>query len=43
MWVDANKLRLNVKKTQMLLMSRKRREEELEQVKVRVSDQEIEE
>ena len=40
-WVDANKLRLNVNKTQMLLMSRKRREQELEQVEVRVGDQEI--
>ena len=40
-WVDANKLRLNVNKTQMLLMSRKRREQELEQVGVRVGDQEI--
>ena len=40
-WVDANKLRLNVKKTQMVLMSRKQREPELNQVKVRVGDQEI--
>ena len=40
-WVDANKLRLNVNKTQVLLMSRKRREQELEQVEVRVGDQEI--
>ena len=41
-WVDANKLRLNARKTQMLLMSRKRREQELEQVGVRVGDQEVE-
>ena len=40
-WVDANKLKLNVKKTQMLLMSRKQREQELNQVKVRVGDKEI--
>ena len=40
-WVDTNKLRLNVKKTQLLLMSRKRREHELEQVQVRIGGQEI--
>ena len=40
-WVDTNKLRLNVKKTQLLLMSRKRREHELEHVQVRIGGQEI--
>ena len=33
-WVDKNKLRINDKKTQMLLMSRKRRQTELDGVKV---------
>ena len=34
-WVDANNLKLNVKKTQMLLMGMKWREQELEQVKLK--------
>ena len=40
-WVEANKLRLNVMKTNLLLMSRKRRAQELQQVKVKVNNQEL--
>ena len=40
-WMDVNELKLNVKKTKLLLMSRKKREQELELVRVRFEDQEI--
>ena len=40
-WVEANKLRLNVTKTNPLLMSRKRRAQELQQVNVAVNIQEL--
>ena len=40
-WVEANKLRLNVTKTNLLLMSRKRRAQELQQVNVAVNIQEL--
>lgn len=40
-WIEANKLRLNVTKTNLLLTSRKRRVRELEQVKVKVNNQEL--
>lgn len=40
-WVEANKLKLNVEKTQLLLLSRKWRAQELESVEVRMSDQKI--
>ena len=40
-WIEANKLRLNVTKTNLLLTSRKRRMHELEQVKVKVNYQEL--
>ena len=40
-WVEANKLRLNVMKTNLLLMSRKRRAQELQQVKLKVNNQEL--
>ena len=40
-WVEANKLRLNVTKTNLLLMSRKRRAQELQQVNVAVNTQQL--
>ena len=33
-WVETNKLKLNGQKTQLLLLSRKRRAQELEQVEI---------
>ena len=41
-WVEANKLQLNVKKTKLLLLSRKRRARELENVEVQIDGQKIE-
>jgi len=41
-WVEANKLQLNVKKTKLILLSRKRRAHELKNVEVRIDDQKIE-
>ena len=38
-WVQRNKLTLNVKKTQLLLLGRRRREAELNQVEVRLEKQ----
>ena len=38
-WVKKNKLRLNVKKTQMLLLGRKRRVQELERMEVKLDGQ----
>ena len=40
-WVEANKLRINVTKTNLLLMSRKRRAQELQRVNVAVNTQEL--
>ena len=40
-WVSDNNLTLNVNKTQLLLMSRKRRERELDQLKVKIGNQEV--
>ena len=40
-WVDANKLKHNMKKTQLVLMSRKRRKNELDSVCVKLDDQEV--
>ena len=40
-WVEVNKLRLNVGKTQLLLLSRKHRKHELEQVRVKIDDQDV--
>ena len=40
-WVDANKLKLNMNKTQLVLMSRKRRRNELDSVCVKLDDQEV--
>ena len=40
-WVDANRLKLNMKKTQLVLMSRKRRKNELDSVCVKLDDQEV--
>ena len=40
-WVDANKLKFNMKKTQLVLMSRKRGEYELDPVCVKLDDQEV--
>ena len=40
-WIDANRLKLNMKKTQLVLMSRKRRKNELDSVCVKLDDQEV--
>ena len=40
-WVEANKLKLNMKKTQLVLMSRKRRKNEPDSVCVKLDDQEV--
>ena len=40
-WVDTNKLKLNMKKTQLVLMSRKRRKNELDSVCVKLDNQEV--
>ena len=41
-WVETNKLKLNGQKTQLLLLSRKRRAQELEQVEIEMDGQKIE-
>ena len=41
-WVDRNDLKLNVKKTNLMLIGRKRREKELNEVKVEMRGQLLE-
>ena len=41
LWVEANKLRLDVTKTNLLLTSRNQRAQELDKVKVKVNTQEL--
>ena len=41
-WVEMNKLKLNGQKTQLLLLSRKRRAQELEHVGIEMNGQKIE-
>ena len=40
-WVKVNKLKLNVKKSQLMLFSRKQRAQELEHVEIRMNGQNI--
>ena len=40
-WVEANKLKSNVEKTQLLLLSRKQRVQKLERVEIRMNNHKI--
>ena len=41
-WADDNKLKMNTRKTQLLLLSRKRREREMSRVRVSMNKEVIE-